>query len=171
MATNAELTNESLRHRAGVRRGISECVANDVREQIIRVSAVPYYKQEEAPEYPFEALDSNIIKGTVKKLIDDWFKDGVDTNRFGAKGAPVLKSWAVIRTVDVTSPKRMDGLFLKEDESGREIATFIALGPWNDSNGIFTLEKWTEDISHSGEGSEEKLLSYIRLESGEDISL
>ncbi|KAL5351010.1 hypothetical protein ACLOAV_004584 [Pseudogymnoascus australis] len=117
MATNAQLTSEILRQRAEVRRGISERVANDVRKRIIGVSATPYYQQEEGPEYPFEALDSEVIKGAVNKTIEDWYKDGVDTNRFGTKDAPVLKRWAVIRTVDVTSPKRMDGLFLKEDET------------------------------------------------------
>lgn len=74
MATNAQLTSEILRQRAEVRRGISERVANDVRKRIIGVSATPYYQQEEGPEYPFEALDSEVIKGAVNKTIEDWYK-------------------------------------------------------------------------------------------------
>lgn len=54
-----------------------------------------------------------------------------------------------------------------------EIATFIALGDWKESSGIFAVRNWSgrEEGIYSDDDSNDKLLSYIELRSGEDVSV
>ena len=80
-------------------------------------------------------------------------------------------AWSVVRTRAVKTPKQITGgLFNNE----HEIAIFIALGDWKESNGIFAVQKWSkgkEESLHDCGDSEEQPLSYIELRSGEDVSV
>lgn len=51
-----------------------------------------------------------------------------------------------------------------------EIAVFIALGDWKESNGIFAVQQWSQE-EDSRRGSEGQPLAYIELKSGEDVSV
>jgi hypothetical protein len=58
--------------------------------------------------------------------------------------------------------------------NGDEIATFIALGDWTESNGIFAVRNWSEGKGDSPENrreSDDNRLFYIELRSGEDVSI
>ena len=95
------------------------------------------------------------------------------TQRFGITSSrtPKLLSWSVIRTRACKPPKQIKGgLFDSKDE----IAIFIALGDWKESNGIFAVQNWSRGNEERllGPGrSEKETLSYIELRSGEDVSV
>lgn len=92
--------------------------------------------------------------------------------RFDVTNNASLKffTWTVIRTRAVRAPKKMeDGLF----NNSYNILTFIALGNWGESDGIFTVTRWSggSGKGHGNRNSDDEPLSYIELTSGEDVSV
>ncbi|KAL5327999.1 hypothetical protein ACEPPN_005705 [Leptodophora sp. 'Broadleaf-Isolate-01'] len=172
-----EITSEAakeidFRDLAGVGQGIRRAMADDIRINVAQMPTTPFYEQA-AAEYPFEALDTKAIAEVVRPAVDAWFNDDKNTERtaqrfrIGNKDSLVLLSWCVIRTKAAKMPKQITGgLFNNE----HEIAVFIALGDWKESNGIFAIQQWSQQ-EESRRGSEEQPLAYIELKSGEDVSV
>jgi hypothetical protein len=75
MATNTGNAKDiDLRKCAGVGQGISKSEADNVREQIKDTPPTPFYRRAGAIVYPFEMLDSDLIKGVIKPIVDSWLR-------------------------------------------------------------------------------------------------
>lgn len=72
-STSEAAKDIDFRDLAGVGRGIRKAMADDIRMRVGEMPTTPFYQQEGAGVYPFEALDSKAIAEVVKPVVDAWF--------------------------------------------------------------------------------------------------